>query len=401
MLVPPEIAGLAQRAEELQERLTGWANQNSGSDHFAGLAAMHALLVEGFQQVGLVESVALPGTPARALVVRFRPQARWQILFSGHYDTVYAADHAFQHCTQIDQRTLRGPGVADMKGGLVVMLAALTTLQQLPAGEQIGGTVLLSPDEEIGSASTRSLLENEAPRHDFGLVFEPSRENGDLVRARMGTGIFTVTCRGRSAHAGRAAQEGRNAIVALAEFLPKADALNRDFPGILLNIGRISGGGAVNIVPELAQAEINLRVSRQEDIARVLHYLEEAAAPIRAREGYSLSIEGKFNRLPKEVTDDDEQLFAQWRECGRELGVALDWQDVGGGSDGNLLAAAGLATLDGLGPVGGQLHSPGEYVKLDSLVPRAQIAALFLHRLAEGQIGAPSRQISAPLAAGL
>jgi len=394
MPVPPEIAGFTPSADELRDRLIRWADQNSGSDHFAGLAAMHLLLAEDFGQLGSVESLDLPGTPAKALRVRFRPEARWQILFSGHYDTVYGADHPFQTCTLIDANTLRGPGVADMKGGLVVMLAALTVLQSLPAADEIGGEVLLSPDEEIGSASSRALLEAAAARHHFGLVFEPCRENGDLVRARMGTGIFTVTCRGRAAHAGRAAHQGRNAIVALAEFLPQADALNREFSGILLNIGRISGGGAVNIVPDLAQAEMNLRVSRQSDIAAVLQRLEELAAPIRAREGYNLTIEGKFNRLPKEVTPEDERLFAGWQDCGRILGMSFGWQNVGGGSDGNLLSAAGLPNLDGLGPLGGELHSPSEYLKLDSLVPRTQVAALFLHRLATGQIVGPSRPLS-------
>lgn len=394
MPLPAAILNLTSRADELRELLIRWANQNSGSDHLVGLAAMHGLLADAFRAVGPVESVSLPDTSARALRVRFRPEARWQILFSGHYDTVYGADHPFQTCTPLGAQTLRGPGVADMKGGLVVMLAALTALTQLPEAEQVGGEVLLSPDEEIGSASTRAVLEEAARRHHFGLVFEPCRENGDLVRARMGTGIFTATCRGRSAHAGRAPGEGRNAIVALAEFLPQADALNRELPGILLNIGRVSGGGAVNIVPDFAQAEINLRVSRQDDVARLLQRLNELAAPINAREGYHLTVEGKFNRMPKEITPSDEQLFHAWRACGRELGLTLGWQDVGGGSDGNLLSAAGLPTLDGLGPLGGQLHSPNEYLKLDSLVPRAQVAALFLQRLARGEVEAPSRALA-------
>lgn len=393
MPAPAAISGIAQRADELRELLIHWANQNSGSDHFVGLAAMHDLLVESFRRVGTVESVPLPDTPARALRVRFRPQARWQILFSGHYDTVYSADHPFQRCTLREPGILQGPGVADMKGGLVVMLAALTAFQALPESDQVGGEIILTPDEETGSASTLGVLKEAAPRHHFALVFEPCRENGNLVRARMGTGIFTATCRGRAAHAGRAAPDGRNAIVALAEFLPKADALNQELPGVLLNVGRVTGGGAVNIVPDFAQAEINLRVSRQSDVARVLRRLDELAAPINAREGYSLKIEGRFNRGPKEVTVEDEMLFAAWQACGGEFGLAFNWQDVGGGSDGNLLSAEGLPNLDGLGALGSNLHSPDEYVQLDSLVSRAQVAALFLHRLATGKISHAGRPL--------
>lgn len=349
------------------------------------------MLAQEFSALGSVEEISLGGTTARALRLRFRPQAPRQILFSGHYDTVYGAEHPFQTCTMLDANTLRGPGVADMKGGLVVMLAALTALQESPFANQIGGQIILTPDEEIGSVGTRPLLEEAAPLHDFALVFEPCRETGNLVRARMATGIFTVTCRGRSAHAGRAPQDGRNAIVALAEFLPQADALNREMPNILLNIGRISGGGAANIVPDLAQAEINLRVAGRADATRLLARLEELAAPIRARDGYALTIAGQFNRPPKEVTAQDEILFASWQACGQDLGQSFGWQDVAGGSDGNLLAAAGLPNLDGLGPLGGQLHSPNEYIQIDSLVKRTQVAALFLHRLAAGEIQAPSR----------
>lgn len=392
--VPVAISGLQSRAEEFRDLLTLWANQNSGSEHFGGLSRMFELLAEAFRRFGPVESVPLPGSPARALRVKLRPQAHWQILFSGHYDTVYGADHPFQSCLALDENTLLGPGVVDMKGGLVVMLGALAALQHTPAAEQIGGEILLSPDEEIGSAATRALLEDAARRHHFGLVFEPARENGDLVRARMGTGIFTVTCRGRSAHAGRAPQEGRNAIVALAELLPKIDALNREIPDVLLNIGKITGGGAVNIVPDLAQAEINLRVARRDDAQQLVQKIQQLAAPVNAREGYAVAIEGQFNRLPKEATAEDEKIFAGWKRCAGELGVQLNWRDVAGGSDGNLLSAAGLPNLDGLGPVGGKMHSPDEYVKLDSIWQRAQIAALFLYRLAMGEISAPHPLLS-------
>lgn len=392
MAIPPSILAIADRADALRDLLIRWANQNSGSEHLAGLTAMQEMLAREFSELGEVETVELPGTSARAVRVRLRPQARWQVLFSGHYDTVYGADHPFQHCTMLDAATLRGPGVADMKGGIVVLVAALRAVASMPCAQDIGGEVLLSPDEEIGTPATRALLEIAAKRHDFGLVFEPARENGDLVRARMATGIFTVRCRGRAAHAGRAPKDGRNAILALAEYLVRLDALSHELPDVLLNVGHISGGGAVNIVPDLAEAQVNLRVARREDAERLLQRLHELAAPINAREGYQLTIEGKFNRLPKEITSADEVLFALWRRCGQELGTPLHWQDVAGGSDGNLLSAAGLPVLDGLGVVGGALHSTNEYVRTESLVTRAQIAALFLYRLASGDLAAPRRE---------
>ena len=154
----------------------------------------------------------------------------------------------------------------------------------------------------------------------------------------------------------------------------------------MINVGSIRGGGAVNIVPDFAQAEINVRVTRREDQDSVLERLRERAAPINAREGFSLQIEGRFNRPPKEITPVEERLFEAWRDCGREAGAHFSWQDVAGGSDGNLLAAAGLPCLDGLGVVGDHLHSPREVIRVSSLAERAQVAALFLSRLERGDI---------------
>jgi glutamate carboxypeptidase len=279
-----------------------------------------------------------------------------------------------------------------MKGGLVVMLAALQAFEKSPHAEKIGWEVLLGPDEEIGSQGTRPYLEEAGKHHDFAMVFEPCRENGDLVKSRKGTGIFTLTCHGRAAHAGRDPGAGRNAILALAELLPHVDALNREVPGIMINIGRIRGGGAVNIVPDLAEADLNLRITRSADEAMVLNRLRGLAAPINAREGFKLELTGQFYRSPKESTPAEEALFAQLQGCGKELELQFGWQHVAGGSDGNLLGAVGLPTLDGLGVHGAGMHSSEECLSLDSLVSRTQLAALFLERIASGEIAVPTRK---------
>jgi glutamate carboxypeptidase len=388
--VPVIITALARRATELRELLVRWSNQNSGSANLPGLAAMLRLLQPEFGRLGRVELVPLADTTAQALRVRVRPEAATQLLFSGHYDTVYGADHPFQACELIDTNTLRGPGVADMKGGLVVMLAALQTFERTERAKEIGYEILLGPDEETGSQGTAPLLEEAAKRHRFGLIFEPARANGDLVRSRKGTGIFTLTCHGRAAHAGRAPESGRNAILALCDILPRAEALTRELPGVMVNIGAITGGGAANIVPDRAEAVINARVTNVGDDVQFLRRLHEICAPWHAREGYRLEIGGGFNRGPKVETPYETALFGSWRQCGLDLGQRFDWQHVGGGSDGNILAAHGLPNLDGLGCVGDHLHSPQEICHLPSLVQRAQVAALFLHRLAAGEISLPS-----------
>ena len=391
MPVPDPIAALPKRATELRDLLIKWCNQNSGSASPAGLAAMLKLLQTEFGRLGPAEAVPLADTSAQALRIRVRPTAPLQLLFSGHYDTVYDADHPFQTCTQLTPERLRGPGTSDMKGGLVVMLAALQAFEKTPHAAKLGYEILLGPDEETGSQGTAPLLEEAAKRHRFALVFEPARANGDLVKSRKGTGIFTLTCHGRAAHAGRAPEAGRNAILALCDILPRTEALTSELPGVMVNVGAIRGGGAANIVPDLAEAVINARVTRVGDDATFLRRLHEICAPWHAKEGYRFEIGGGFNRGPKVETAAETALFAEWRKGAREFGLTLDWQHVGGGSDGNILSAAGLPNLDGLGCVGDNLHSPEEFCHLPSLTQRAQVAALFLHRVAAGEIALPAK----------
>ena len=391
MPLPDSISHLTRRGDELRHLLTRWCDQNSGSDNLPGLAAMLELLHREFARLpgARTERAALAGTTAQALRVTVRPAAPLQLFVSGHYDTVYDAGHPFQKCDLLTPEKLRGPGTADMKGGLVVMLAALQAFEKTPHAAKIGYEILLGPDEETGSQGSAPLLEAAAKRHRLGLVFEPARANGDLVRSRKGTGIFTLTCHGRAAHAGRDPAAGRNAILALCEILPPIADLIDELPGVMVNVGHIRGGGAANIVPDFAEAVVNARVTQAGDDTRFLKRLHEICAPLHAREGYRLEIGGGFNRAPKVETPFEAAVFADWQKCAHEFGLNLNWQHVGGGSDGNILAAAGLPNLDGLGCVGDQLHSPGEFCHLPSLGQRAQVAALFLHRLAAGEIKLP------------
>lgn len=393
--LPAPISQLAEHSDELRERLTRWAEINSGSGHAAGLARMReALKVECAKLPGTLEEVPVGSATAggeltpRALRMTCRTGAPIRVLLSGHYDTVYGADHPFQHCELPDGGTLRGPGVLDMKGGLVLMFAALQAFESLPHASRLGWELIVTPDEETGSVGSRALLEAAAQRNTFGLVFEPAF-GADIVRSRKGVGVFTVTAHGRAAHAGRDFAQGRNAIVALADFLLAADALNREFDDVIVNVANIGGGGPLNIVPDLARAQLNIRVRFRPDARRVVHILENLAARL-SDDGIRVDFVGEFNRLPMESTPASEALFAAYQGCARELGHALEWRHTGGGSDGNLIAAAGLPVLDGLGPRGDGMHSDAEHVILESLTERAQIAALFLERIAAGRISVPT-----------
>jgi len=387
-MVPLSISHLPARADGLRRRLTDWCGVNSGSANLAGLSRMAALLKQACLELSSDAAEFPVSTDGRvAIRARQRPRAPMQILLCGHYDTVYPPDHPFQRCSILSPGILNGPGAADMKGGLVLLFAALAAFEETPAAANLGWEVLLTPDEETGSVASRAILEEAARRHQLGLVFEPGRENGDIVLVRRGVGVATVTAHGRSSHAGAAPKEGRNAILALSEFLVNTRGLSSDLPGVSLNVGEISGGGALNVVPELARAKLDVRIDQRAEWDALPARLESCAASINQREGYRIEFELRLTRPPLEISPLAEAAFARWAECGRSLNLApFGWQRVGGGSDANLLSAAGLPCLDGLGPRGGAYHTGKEWVDLNSLVERAQLAALFLHRLANGEI---------------
>lgn len=373
----------------LLARLQSWSAINSGSDHLAGLARMADGLEAALRELTPdVTRVPLDDSGRVALRARMRPAAHHRILCSGHYDTVFGADHPFQKATlHEDTGRLNGPGVADMKGGLVVMMAALAAFEQTPAAKQIGWTVLLTPDEETGSIVSAPEIEAAAASHHLGLVFEPARETGALVKSRSATAVFRAEVHGRAAHAGRNPEDGRNAITALAQFCLDVEAFPESIPDTLVNVGNIQGGAATNIVPDHAVAEVNARASTSAGVEALESAFQAAAESLNAREGYTMSLTGGFHRHPLQVTPLRESLFANLSQCSTDLGHgALEWEHVSGGSDGNLLHAAGLPVLDGMGPIGGGLHSDREYIETASLASRAQIAATFLNRLASGEI---------------
>jgi len=320
---------------------------------------------------------------------RCRPEAPVQVLLNGHLDTVFGPESPFQKCTVLDAERIRGPGITDMKGGLVVMLAALTAFEACPWSGQIGWEVLISPDEELGSPGSAALLTAAARRHHLGLVFESSLPDGNLVRARMGVGRFLYQVRGRAAHVGRDFSAGRNAIEALSRILLKASALNQQMAGVIVNIGRIEGGGAINVVADRAEAELNIRVWKADQMEELLGRLRACAEAVTQREGFEVTMDGDFSRGPKEGSPEVEGLFAALQDCGRAIGLEFGWRDTGGGSDGNILAMAGLPNVDSLGVRGEFIHSDREVVLIDSLVERASLSALLLMRLARGELDLP------------
>ncbi len=400
MSLHEHLLWLDTQTDAMSELLRRWGDINSGSRNLSGLERMRDAIVtefsslEGdirFLQIPDEETIDSRGKFARhqlgsVIQITKRPDAPVRELLNIHYDTVYHSDHPFQQCGLIDPDTMNGPGVADAKGGLVVMLFALRALEQAPLAANLGWEILLNPDEEIGSPGSSALLREAAKRNHLGLLFEPAMPDGNLVGSRKGSGNFTIIVHGRAAHAGRDFHHGRSAILALAELILKIDQAQQGLPNVTINCGRIEGGGPLNIVPDLAIGRFNARVSNVDDQREIELRIAGVLDEMPQRDGIKLDLHGGFHAPPKVLEGKSARLMDHIFAAAGELGMSLRDVPSGGASDGNKLAAAGLAVVDTLGPVGGHLHSDREYVKLSSLVERAKLTALVLTKLANGAI---------------
>ena len=371
---------------------------NSGTTNLKGLALMNQALQAVYKPIAdtvevkklaALSLINMQGSTTAqhygdALFISKRPELKRRILLSGHMDTVYAATNPFQKLKYLNDNYVNGPGVADMKGGLIVMLHALMAFEQKQAASQLGWDVFINSDEEIGSLSSKVLLDELAPNYQAALVYEPAMTpTGTLAKNRKGSGKLTIVSQGRAAHAGRAFDEGRNAICYLAEAVIAIHALNGKCNGVTINVGKMAGGEALNVVPDKAVAQLDIRIAQAEDEFWVREQLDTIIADL-ARPNYALTVHGEFSRPVKRVNQGTERLFTRLQALGQELGILLDWQDSGGCCDGNNLAQHGLAVLDTLGVRGGAIHSADEYILLDSLSERASLSALLLMDLAQG-----------------
>lgn len=395
---------IASQQQHMVFLTDAWAKINSGSYNVEGIRKFRGVLEDNFRWLG-GDMQVVPMAPylqvdsqgnekqvemAEALTIRKRPEAPIQLLLTGHMDTVYSADHSFQATEFIDDNTLRGPGVTDLKGGLVVMLKALEALEGFDGHEQVGWQIILNPDEEIGSISSDPLLKQAALGKHMGLIYEPCMSDGSIVGERKGTGNFSIVVRGRAAHAGRNPEEGRNAIVACAAITAQIFELNGKRPGLTLNPGKVEGGGALNTVPDLAIIRFNIRTKETADEAWVLAEIGRIIDQFNNRNGFSAALHGLFTRQPKPLAPANQAVLDMVLDCGSQLGLTVGVKPSGGCCDGNNLWRHGLPNVDTLGVRGAHIHSENEIVYLDSLTERAQLSALLMMRLAAGELSVSS-----------
>jgi glutamate carboxypeptidase len=279
---------------------------------------------------------------------------------------------------RVDNQTLRGPGVLDAKGGILVLLTAARAIDRSPVANQIGFEIILTPDEEIGSPGSGSLLVEAARRNHLALLFEPAFPDGSLVGSRKGSGNFTFIIRGRAAHAGRDFHSGRSAILAAAQLIQRFSEPFPNFPDITINCGKIEGGGALNVVPDLAIARFNARVTKPDEQSAVEQRARDLVNEFSTQDGITVTLQGGFHSPPKLLDPRSTTLLNTAIACAQDLGFTLSTKPSGGASDGNRIAAAGVSVIDSLGPVGADLHSDREHVNVRTLVERAKLTALLM-----------------------
>lgn len=350
---------------EIVAQLKQWASVNSYSHNSVGLEKMLRLAEDAFATLEPDEMHVLP----IGLSLIKRSASSFRIFLGGHLDTVFPPDHPFQSVTQLDENRLQGPGVADMKGGLLVMLHALLDFEAAAEAQKVGWEVFLNMDEEIGSPYSTPYLQACSQRCACALLFEPTLSDGSFVSGRKGSANYHAVSKGKATHAGRNPEEGVNAIYPLARFIASLEQLNDG--QTYVNVGMIKGGRALNIIPDYAEAGVNVRAYT--DIEPVLQQKAQNNKITLTRTTY---------RPPKLFDAKTEQLFLLLKECGKKVGLTIKWNETGGVCDGNTFGAAGIPTIDTLGVDGGGMHTDKEFVYLHSLREKINLTSCLLKELA-------------------
>ncbi|MFB9237709.1 M20 family metallopeptidase [Plantactinospora siamensis] len=382
----PLLTAAGDRLSAYHDRLARLVAVDSGSGQLDGLRRAADLVHEWCGAAGLAverEPVRGPaGVPlGDVLIARRRGRGRGRILLAGHLDTVFPAGTAATRPFQVADGRAYGPGVSDDKGGLLAGLAAVETLAAL-GREEYGELVLVcTPDEEIGSPGSRPVLRTLAGATDVALCLECARDNGDLVSARKGVADLEILLRGRAAHAGIEPERGANALLAAARLTVALDALNGRWPGVTVNVGVLESGARPNVVADRARMLVDLRAWRPAEYDAALAAIRRlVAAP--AVSGVRAELTVHSPTPPWEPGPEQRWLAELATKVGAELGLTVSHTATGGCADANLLAQAGATVLDGLGPIGGDDHSPGEWLDLDSVVPRVALLAGLIDEIA-------------------
>jgi len=355
------------------EELKTLVNVDCGTQTTAGVATVAGIIEALWQREGWhAEQVDLGDKVGPGVFVSNKPQAeQFDVLLVGHLDTVFAPGTVAERPMSEDATRLYGPGVSDMKSGLLNILWAMRELDAADK-DRLAIAVAMNPDEETGSVYSHAWIGELAKRSRRVLVCEAARADGSLVKARKGMAGYHLTFSGVAAHAGNDPEKGRSAITALAHAVTAINALTDWDCGTTLNVGVIRGGSAANVVADSAFAELDVRFWENDEYDRVNQALD-AMCEKGFLEGVTTTLTRVNHKPAMAASDATQQLMQLVEQAGKEEGIAITWQAVGGGSDANHTAALGIPTLDGLGPIGAGFHSPAEWLDKASIEPRIRL----------------------------
>ena len=363
--------------------LTALINLDTPSDQKAALDALAERLGKQFQECGAETELVENRKAGNHLIARFFPgsQEKKQILVLGHMDTVWEVGESQRRPARVEGGKIYGPGAFDMRGGLTLMLALASYLSHLserraPFLRPI--TILVDSDEEVGSQTSRVLIENEARQSEAVLVLEPCLPGGALKTLRKGVGNFVISAKGVAAHSGVDYHKGVSAIQEIAHQIVDLYRLNDFQKGTTINVGTVGGGSRSNVIGDHARIEVDLRIASVAEGQRLANHIHQLKPQLEVAR---LEITGGINRPPLERTDQIVQIFKRARSLAAEIGIDLQEGSTGGASDGCFTAALGVPTLDGLGPDGAGPHALHEHVLIASLASRAALLTQLVLRL--------------------
>lgn len=381
---------IEKRFEPFIKDLKTIVNMDSGTGYVPGLEAVRAFFNERFQRIGwTTANHTFNGGRVPCLEAFNRPNhdknTQFDLLFMGHMDTVFEPGTVASRPFSRNDSHAYGPGVCDMKGGLVTMLHVAEIMNETNMADDISIAMAFNSDEEIGSRASRPWYESLARRSRCVMVFEPWRSTGERILHRKGGGNFEIICHGKSAHAGSAPEAGANAVIELAHQVLAAGELSRPDLGTSVNVTVVSGGTVDNVIPDFAKASVDVRIAEESEGRRIEDGFQALEKQV-ITPGVRVEVFGEINRVPMVPSERTRGLWDQIADIGKTIGLDMKLTSTGGCSDGNYTAALGIPTIDAMGIRGGFAHSEDEYVDLESIIPNLHLMCEIVKGFADGRI---------------
>ncbi|MGG3563126.1 M20 family metallopeptidase [Neobacillus rhizosphaerae] len=371
---------LKEKMEEMLRLLKKLVNLDSGSYYKQGIDEIGAVLSKEYESIGFNVHVHPQDERGNNLVIRHPEALDPKVMIVAHMDTVFPIGTAEKRPFMIEGNYAYGPGVVDMKASLVSVLFAMKTLVELQFDAYKNVEIVLNSDEEIGSRHSRSLIELVGKEKEYALIMEAAGKDGSIVTQRKGGARYKIKVEGVPAHSGSEHEKGRSAIEEIAYKTIKLHKMTDYKEGITVNVGLLKGGTSANTIAPIAEAEVDVRITNLEQIKEVERKMKEICS-VPTIKGTKIKIAGQLNRPPMMKSKKSIELIRLVQEIGKEMGLEIKEAFRGGCSDGSFTSSMGIATVDGLGPVGGNGHRDDEYLDISSLTERTELLAETIRRL--------------------